>query len=131
MTMAKFVEHYRAIVGFVVDVTDVDKIIAAKGSWSDVSGEVARLVAGSALDKSMFGFAEELVSSAAFGLDVQQLVNRLDAKPRITQADVDGFNAEAAALVQSLGSVKLGRRIIEVEFVPGHKTQLPRMDPSS
>lgn len=72
---------HRELVTLLLDEADVDAVMSAKGSWTSVGPQVARLTSAGHLGKALFGFAGQLVNSSAFGDEVAALVKDFVAKP--------------------------------------------------
>jgi menaquinone-dependent protoporphyrinogen IX oxidase len=64
LRLQTFIELHRSTLTLILDMALVDKLVAAKGSWLDVSEALNKVVASSKLGHKMFSFACEHVLAA-------------------------------------------------------------------
>jgi fumarate reductase subunit C len=69
--MQTFVDLHRNTLSLILDMTLVDQLIAAKGSWLDMSKTLNAVVSSSRLGHHMFSFACEHVTAA----DVAKIID--------------------------------------------------------
>jgi hypothetical protein len=58
-----WLQNHMELASMLMDVADLNAVMGAKGSWSDVGPQVARLTSSGQLGVALFGFAGQLVNS--------------------------------------------------------------------
>ena len=92
---------------------DVDVVLMSKGQWDKVAPNVARLTASSQLGRSLFGYAEALVTASVFENNVTAEMNKLLSLEKVTAVEVqavrikcDGFGADLKKAVRDSSGLK-------------------------
>jgi hypothetical protein len=97
---------------------DVAAVLAARGSWDSVEQEVHRLVHGSNLGRTLFGFAADLVMAASFSRKLDCVLDDFWAMEAVTSQDFAALLQRSVSILTDLGGTRLGRREISVPFLP-------------
>lgn len=112
-----FWDLYRVLARLALVTSDVEQVLAATGEWADVGEQLDRVVAGSSLGKTMFGFAiVSLLAETVGKIATKQLAlierQKLTVK---TFADAkSSIKAEAGKLYNA--DLLNGKRVIRVSY---------------
>ena len=108
-----WIEGNKSVATLLLNEQDVDVVLMSKGQWDKVAPNVARLTASSQLGRSLFGYAEALVTASVFENNVTAEMNKLLSLEKVTAVEVqavrikcDGFGADLKKAVRDSSGLK-------------------------
>lgn len=116
LPLATFWSCSRAMAAVVTSTADIDKIMGATGAWSQVRGEILRVVAGSTLGGKMFGFVAECLAAESLSQKIDESLAKLKAG-----------NIDAAAVHRCVEACEQESAQHKWDMVLRHKRQVVAM----
>ena len=100
-----WLQSHLRLCALVLPLSDLEKVMAARGDWAGVASEISSLMTCGTLGSTIFTFAGLMVNASQYKNKIEQLLDTLFLEESVTEAAIAKFKADAEEASTSFKAV--------------------------